>query len=183
MARYVDTSFWIALALRRDQNHGAALELWSDGLGGLITSSLVVGETWTFIRRRGGHRLATIFLDSVDAHQSLIVRHVDEDVVEEAWEWLRRHDEKSYSFVDATSFALMRRLRPVEALVGGRAAHVLELDSQAPHLRLSPTQLGREIVEQVLDRGHENRGVGAFLIKLALRVPSRSGWWKSISYQ
>ena len=69
----------------------------------------------------------------------------------------------------------MRRLRPVEALAGGRAAHVLELDSQAPHLRLSPTQLGREIVEQVLDRGHENRGVGAFLIKLALRVPSPRG--------
>jgi predicted nucleic acid-binding protein len=30
--------------------------------------------------------------------------------------WLRRHDEREYSFVDATSFALMRSLRIREAL-------------------------------------------------------------------
>ena len=34
----------------------------------------------------------------------------------EAFEWLRRHDERAYSFVDATSFALMRRQRVAEAL-------------------------------------------------------------------
>ncbi len=30
--------------------------------------------------------------------------------------WLRRHDEREYSFVDATSFILMRSLRIREAL-------------------------------------------------------------------
>jgi predicted nucleic acid-binding protein len=29
----------------------------------------------------------------------------------EALRWLRQHDEREYSFVDATSFALMRSLR------------------------------------------------------------------------
>jgi predicted nucleic acid-binding protein len=33
-----------------------------------------------------------------------------------AWEWLRRHDERSYSFVDATSFRVMRDRRLREAL-------------------------------------------------------------------
>lgn len=33
-----------------------------------------------------------------------------------AWAWLRRHDERDYSFVDATSFEVMRRLRMTEAL-------------------------------------------------------------------
>ena len=47
--------------------------------------------------------------------------YIDEDLDEalgerEAWDWLRRHDERVYSFVDATSFALMRRLRIAEAL-------------------------------------------------------------------
>jgi predicted nucleic acid-binding protein len=37
----------------------------------------------------------------------------DED---EAWRWLQRHDERPYSFVDATSFAVMRRLRAREVL-------------------------------------------------------------------
>ena len=34
----------------------------------------------------------------------------------EALRWLRRHDEREYSFVDATSFALMRSLRIRNAL-------------------------------------------------------------------
>ena len=34
----------------------------------------------------------------------------------QALRWLRRHDEREYSFVDATSFVLMRSLRAHEAL-------------------------------------------------------------------
>ena len=40
---------------------------------------------------------------------------VEDDDEQNAWEWLRRHDEREYSFVDATSFALMRRLAIREA--------------------------------------------------------------------
>ncbi len=42
--------------------------------------------------------------------------HVDPTMESDAWSWLRRHDEREYSFVDATSFALMRRRRIREAL-------------------------------------------------------------------
>lgn len=42
--------------------------------------------------------------------------HVDQPVEDGAWEWLRRHDGREYSFVDATSFAVMRRHRLREAL-------------------------------------------------------------------
>jgi predicted nucleic acid-binding protein len=34
----------------------------------------------------------------------------------EAWRWLRRHCEREFSFVHATSFAVMRRRRIREAL-------------------------------------------------------------------
>lgn len=37
------------------------------------------------------------------------VEHVTADLEEQAWEWLVRHDEREYSFVDATSFAVMRK--------------------------------------------------------------------------
>jgi uncharacterized protein len=40
----------------------------------------------------------------------------DGGVEDEALRWLRRHDEREYSFVDATSFALMRARRIREAL-------------------------------------------------------------------
>lgn len=46
----------------------------------------------------------------------LAIQHVDEVIEREAWRWLERHDERPYSFVDATSFAVMRRLRVREAL-------------------------------------------------------------------
>lgn len=41
---------------------------------------------------------------------------VSEELEWEAWRWLRRHDEREYSFVDATSFSVMRNLRIGEAL-------------------------------------------------------------------
>jgi uncharacterized protein len=76
----------------------------------------VLGETWTFLRRRLGHRPALDFADRVARSQRLTVHRVDEATEREAWNWLRRHDERAYSYVDATSFAAMRRLRLLEAL-------------------------------------------------------------------
>lgn len=114
--RFVDTSFWVALRFRRDERHPDARRLWEAGPGPLLTSDAVLGETWTFLRRRADHLRASEFLDAAERLPILTVRHVDEDVVSDAWSWLNRHDERAYSFVDATSFALMRRLRLREAL-------------------------------------------------------------------
>jgi len=54
--------------------------------------------------------------DAALASRALTVEHVDKGTEHQAWQWLRRHDEREYSFVDATSFAMMRRLRIREAL-------------------------------------------------------------------
>ena len=113
----MDTSFWVAVGFRRDAHHEEARAIWeSEGSGGLLTSNHVVGETWTFMRRRAGHRAAVDFVDRVERSRRVGVVRVDEAVEKEAFEWLRRHDERVYSFVDATSFALMRRQRLTEAL-------------------------------------------------------------------
>lgn len=114
--KFVDTSFWVALRYRRDDRHPAARTVWGAVSGPLLTTNLVVGETWTFLARRSGHERAVQFIEAVGKMPRLTVRHVDEDTENEAWRWLRRHDERSYSFVDATSFVLMRRLRLREAL-------------------------------------------------------------------
>ncbi len=113
--RFVDTSYWVALRLRRDANHEVAVRLWTPGLA-LLTTDHVVGETWTFLRRRDGHASAVAFIDAVEAASWLTVAYVEETAAREAWAWLRRHDERAYSFVDATSFAVMRRARLLEAL-------------------------------------------------------------------
>ena len=75
-----------------------------------------MGETWTWLRRRAGHHAAMRFLAVVEGSARVSVAPVDEAIDERAWQWLGRHDERSYSYVDATSFEIMRRERISEAL-------------------------------------------------------------------
>lgn len=114
--RFVDTSFWVALQFRRDANHAAARALWNLRQPGLVTTNHVMGETWTFLRRRLSHEAALAFHERLARSALVAVRHVDEAAEVDAWVWLRRHDERDYSFVDATSFAVMRRLHLREAM-------------------------------------------------------------------
>jgi predicted nucleic acid-binding protein len=114
--KFVDTSFWVALLLARDQHQSEAQTLWHSDLGPLLTTNHVIGETWTFLRRRAGHPAAVSFLDAVERSPRVVVVHADVDIEEQARRWLRRHDEREYSFVDAVGFAVMRRRRLTEAL-------------------------------------------------------------------
>lgn len=114
---FVDTSFWVALRNRRDGNHAPAEQLLKQRASmGLLTTNHVRGETWTYLRRRAGHRAAVDFLEVVERSPRIRVTYVGEDLETEALRWLRRRDDREYSFVDATSFALMRSLRITEAL-------------------------------------------------------------------
>jgi predicted nucleic acid-binding protein len=114
---FVDSSFWIAETLPRDTHHSVAANLAKrHSTDALTTTNLVLAETWTYIRRRAGHRRAIRWLDRLLAAPRIAVERIDPALEDDAWRWLRAHDERPYSFVDATSFALMRKLRIGEAL-------------------------------------------------------------------
>jgi uncharacterized protein len=107
--RFADTSFWFALAERSEHRHAAARALLpSARRTQIVVSNHILGETWTLLRRCSGHPAALRFIDRIARLGNVEVVHVDESTELEAWAWLRRHDEREYSFVDATSFALMR---------------------------------------------------------------------------
>ncbi len=112
--KFADTGWWVAWALPGDTRHHDALGMLA-ALGRseqVLTSNLVVGETWTSLRRKDSHRTAVAFLDRVDAlvkADRLALHKVTEDQEAAAWEWLRKHD-------DATSFRVMRDRRLREAL-------------------------------------------------------------------
>ena len=99
----------------------------------MLTTNLIVGETWTFLRRKDGHPTALAFLDRVHLlgeQARLTVHRVTAEQEDKAWGWLRKHDERTYSFVDATSFQVMRDRRLREALAFDQdfaAAGFLEL--------------------------------------------------------
>lgn len=133
--KFADTSWWVAWSLPADGRHPDALEML-DHLGPaeqVLTTNMVVGETWTFLRRKDGHRTALAFLDRIDVLQrqsKLVLHRTTKDQEDKAWTWLRKHDERSYSFVDATSFQVMRDRRIREALAFDQdfsAAGFLEL--------------------------------------------------------
>lgn len=109
---FVDTSFWVAASSERDPYNATAKQL-SEGAARaqLVTSNFVRGETWTFLNRRFGHSRALQFLNSFDLSPQLRLVRVSEQLEREAIAWLRVHDEREYSYVDATSFALMRSLK------------------------------------------------------------------------
>ena len=114
---FVDTSFWVALQMRGDPHHRDAVALLQAHADEpMVTTNHVRGETWTFLRRRDGHRSAVRFLDALERSPRFEVVGVDGEVELEALSWLRRRDEREYSFVDATSFAVMRQRRIREAL-------------------------------------------------------------------
>lgn len=114
---FVDSSFWIGFGMPSDGRHDEALRVYDAYESEpLLTSNLVRGETWTFLRRRAGHAAATDFLDRIEGSPRVELLHVSRELEEDSWRWLRRHDEREYSFVDATSFALMRSLRIRDAL-------------------------------------------------------------------
>jgi predicted nucleic acid-binding protein len=114
---FLDTSFLVAYVVRSDSRHADALALKEPfSTLDLVTSTLVLGETWTTLIRRLGHARTRGWIDALRALDHVRVDRIDGDLEEEAWNWLRVHDERPYSFVDATSFALMRKLRIREAL-------------------------------------------------------------------
>lgn len=119
--KFADTSWWVAWCLPGDGRHGDAVALL-DHLGAneqVLTTNLIVGETWTFLRRKDGHATAIGFIDRIDAldqRAKLTVHRVTSEQENKAWDWLRKHDERTYSFVDATSFQVMRDRRLREAL-------------------------------------------------------------------
>lgn len=114
---FVDTSYWVALVNRRDHHHAEAVTLFTvHGDDRLVTTNDVRGETWTFLRRRAGHDTALKFIDMLAASPRVELTRVTAEVEADALEWLRRRDDREFSWVDATSFAVMRERRLTNAL-------------------------------------------------------------------
>lgn len=119
--KFADTGWWVAWALPGDGRHADALGMLSS-LGRteqVVTTNHVVGETWTFLRRKDSHPTAVAYFDRVELMASqarLVVHDLTADQESAARLWLRQHDERRYSFVDATSFRVMRDRRLREAL-------------------------------------------------------------------
>ncbi len=105
---FVDSSFLVAMRWTEDAHRDEAERLSEVSEGErVVTTNHVRGETWTVLQRRAGHGAAVEFLDDLE-RSDLQVIEVDGETEFAALHWLRRNPDREYSFVDATSFAVMR---------------------------------------------------------------------------
>jgi len=109
---FVDTSAFVALRNAAEAEHvrarAALSELLNEGAA-LYTSNYVFAETYTALMVRVGREEALEWGRRFRASGAIELVRVEDDLEGDAWEILERHDDKSWSYVDATSFALIER--------------------------------------------------------------------------
>jgi uncharacterized protein len=120
---FVDTGAFVALRNRAEREHEAArqaLSLLVSGRVPLFTSNYVVAETYTALLIRAGREEAIEWGRRFRAGEAIELVRVDEALDDDAWSILESHADKRWSYVDATSFALMEREGATEAFAFDR---------------------------------------------------------------
>jgi predicted nucleic acid-binding protein len=108
----VDTGAWVALADQDDQYHTRAVAAYPGLLKEyqrLVTTNLVVAESYIILRLTLGHAAAITFLENLKASPRIERVYVTADLEAEAEAILRRYSDQDFSLTDAVSFALLRR--------------------------------------------------------------------------
>lgn len=120
---FVDTSAFVALRNRSEREHEAARAALSALVSErvpLITSNYVFAETYTALLVRMGREEAIAWGRNFHAGEAIEPIRVEEPVEADAWSLLETHADKQWSYVDATSFALMEREGVIEAFAFDR---------------------------------------------------------------
>ena len=110
---FVDTSGFAALLNRGDVNHALALAFdrqVAEQRLRLLTSNFVLDETYTWLRQTLGHAQTVSFGVHIQQSKVVEVVYVTPEIERIAWDILARYVDKSFSYTDCTSFALMRQL-------------------------------------------------------------------------
>ena len=110
---FIDTSAFEAVWDSRDQYHADAEKLWRQLLADkieLVTTTYVLDETFTLLRKRQGIIAVDIFRQMLERQSAqLTIKRVTIVDEQNAWLWFMR-DFNRLSFTDAVSFAMMTRL-------------------------------------------------------------------------
>jgi predicted nucleic acid-binding protein len=107
---FADTGAWFALVDQSDNHHMEAVAVYSQLLQSfsLLTTNLVLAETYTLVRRALGQKAAVLFLESIAASPRVAVVYSDARLESIAETILRKYHDQDFSYTDAVSFAVMR---------------------------------------------------------------------------
>ncbi len=114
MRIFVDTGAFIALTDSDDANHEAAVVFYKtmkEKGAKFATSNFVVCETINYLRAKISHQVAVAFRDNLTRSGFFEIIAVTRSLEDSAFVIFRQYADKSFSFTDCTSFALMKSLR------------------------------------------------------------------------
>jgi predicted nucleic acid-binding protein len=109
---FVDTGAHYALTDANNPDHAEAvrtLQKIERLRHALITSNFVVSEVYTLLLKRLGQKVALSYVNGLRSGSTTLIR-VTVDDEERVWEILQQYRDQDFSYVDATSFAVMERL-------------------------------------------------------------------------
>jgi predicted nucleic acid-binding protein len=112
---FVDTGAWYALLDKSDANHHVAVKFKDSLVHPLVTSNYIADEVITLVRNRLGHKVAVEIGQKLWDESIANLIHVTPQDEKKAWEIFVKYHDKTFSFTDCTSFALMGRIGITEA--------------------------------------------------------------------
>ncbi|HHY98920.1 MAG TPA: type II toxin-antitoxin system VapC family toxin [Firmicutes bacterium] len=106
---FVDTGAWIAISDGSDRYHAAAKAIYPQLLSRhrLVTTNLVLSETYILLRKGLGANPALRFLSLVRSSPRIMVAYSTEELEQRAEGFLRKYGDHPLSYTDAVSFTLM----------------------------------------------------------------------------
>ena len=111
-ALFVDTGGWLGVLDPKDKYHAQAADFFRHALSAyttLVTTNLVIAETYINIRRSSNHEKAVTFLDLIEKSGRIHCMWSDGELEMSAREVLRLYHDQDFSYTDAVSFAVMQR--------------------------------------------------------------------------
>ncbi len=114
-----DTSGWFSLVIPSEVNHKVAKNI-ADQLQKskfpFFTSDLVIQETMTLLIARKEAEKAKQFWSSFIESKVIRLERIDESRFQKSGDYFSKHIDNGYSFVDASSFVLMKEFKISDAV-------------------------------------------------------------------
>lgn len=109
MTAFVDTSFYIARVMPRDQWHAKAERAVRPGTN-FFASSFIINETISLLQARGFVSAAVSFLREARLNQDISIVYPDAAMQAEGWDLFARWGGAGANAVDCVSYVVMRRM-------------------------------------------------------------------------
>lgn len=112
---FVDTSVWFAANVEEEPEHDVADALLTAPRARLVTTDYVIDESLTLLVARGYRPTAKELGGLLWSEAVCQIVWIGRDDIDSAWQVFTSFDDKTWSFTDCVSYAVMKRLQITDA--------------------------------------------------------------------